>query len=132
MEPAPEARRGRRSAGEIPATQLCGADYPYSLAYDGLLQIQHNAFAATGIRYDTYQTATAQLHRIEEEAAKRAVHALRDLQGILRFKRSHLESMATRDNYASDRLPAALEDSQKGRSCPQRPSRDTSLQKKSP
>ncbi|ATZ69486.1 ORF3 polyprotein [Cacao swollen shoot Ghana N virus] len=50
--------------------------------------------------------------QLPSKTAKRAVHALRDLQGILRFKRSHLESMATRDNYASDRLPAALEDSQ--------------------
>ncbi|QCA48082.1 hypothetical protein [Cacao red vein-banding virus] len=110
MEPVPESG-GRRTAGEIPASQLCGSSYPYSLAYDGLLQQKQNAIAAGTVTLATERTVSAQLYKIEEEAAKRALLALRDLQGILHFKRDHLSSVATRDNYASDRLPAAQSDS---------------------
>nr|QCA48086.1 hypothetical protein [Cacao red vein-banding virus]QCA48094.1 hypothetical protein [Cacao red vein-banding virus] len=110
MEPIPESR-GRRMAGEIPTTQLCGISYPYSLAYDGLLQQKANAIAAGTVTFATERTVSAQLYKIEEEAAKRALLALRDLQGILHFKRDYLASVATRDNYASDRLPGAQQDS---------------------
>ncbi|ATZ69483.1 ORFY protein [Cacao swollen shoot Ghana M virus] len=110
MEPIPESR-GRRTAGEIPTTQLCGISYPYSLAYDGLLQQKKNAIAAGTVTLTTERAVSVQLYKIEEEAAKRALLALRDLQGILHFKRDHLASVATRDNYASDRLPGAQQDS---------------------
>nr|QJC63495.1 hypothetical protein [Cacao swollen shoot CD virus] len=104
MEPIPDQTTGRRAA-EIPATQLLGASYPYSLAYDGLLQQRRDTITHGTLTMATEQAISRQLYQIKEEAAKKALNALRDLQGILHHERNHLSSSATRDNWASDKLP---------------------------
>nr|QIM56928.1 ORFY protein [Cacao swollen shoot Togo B virus] len=111
MEPVPESPIGGRRAGEVPASQLSGVSYPYSLAYDGLLQQQKDAITHGKLTLATGQAISAQLYRIEEQAAKKALMALRDLQGVLHFKQDYLAATATRDNWASDRLPAVRQDS---------------------
>nr|ASG91850.1 ORFY [Cacao swollen shoot virus] len=110
MEPVPRSTGGRR-AGEVPTPQPSSASNPYSLAYDGLLQQRNSALTQGRLTLATEQAISAQLYHIEEQAAKKALMALRDLQGILHSKRDHLAASATRDNWASDRLPAIQQDS---------------------
>nr|ATZ69456.1 ORFY protein [Cacao swollen shoot CD virus] len=104
MEPVPDRTTGRR-ADEIPPTQLLGASYPYSLAYDGLLQQREDTITHGTLTLASEQAISRQLYRLKEEAAKRALNTLRDLQGILHHERNHLSNSAARDNWASDRLP---------------------------
>nr|CAE81282.1 hypothetical protein [Cacao swollen shoot virus] len=111
MEPVPSSPVGGRRAGEISTSQLSGVSYPYSLAYDGLLQQKKNAITQGRLTLATEQAISAQLYRIEEQAARKALMALRDLQDVLHSKRDYLTATATRDNWASDRLPAAQQDS---------------------
>nr|QJC63563.1 hypothetical protein [Cacao swollen shoot virus] len=111
MEPVPSSPAGGRRAGEVPTSQLSGVSYPYSLAYDGLLQQKKDAITHGRLTLATEQAISAQLYRIEEQAARKALMALRDLQGVLHFKQDYLAATATCDNWASDRLPAARQDS---------------------
>nr|QIM56932.1 ORFY protein [Cacao swollen shoot Togo B virus] len=107
----PNSPTGGRRAGEVPTSQPSGDSCPYSQTYDSLLQQRKDALTHGRLTLATEQSFTAQLYHIEEQAARKALMALRDLQGILHSKRDHLVASATRDNWASDRLPAAQQDS---------------------
>nr|ATZ69446.1 ORFY protein [Cacao swollen shoot Togo A virus] len=101
-----EPTTGRRAA-EVPATQLCGVDRPYSLAYDGLLQQRKNTLTHGNLTLATERSISAQLYRLKEQAAQTALIALRDFQSLLHYERDHLSSSATKDNWASNKLPLA-------------------------
>nr|ASG91845.1 ORFY [Cacao swollen shoot virus] len=111
MESIPTGVQSRRAA-EIPTSQLSGSNYPYSLAYDGLLQQRQNTITHGTLSLNTDQQVTRQLYKLEEAAAKKALSALGDLQGILHHKRAYLTASATRDNWAQDRLPAVRQGSE--------------------
>ncbi|CAG70344.1 hypothetical protein [Cacao swollen shoot Togo A virus] len=111
MEPIPDAVAGRRRAAEVPATQLRGVNYPYSLAYDGLLQQEKDTITHGTLSLATEQAISAQLYRLKEQAAQKALIALRDFQGVLHHEKNHLSSSATRDNWASDKLPLVRQSS---------------------
>nr|ASG91841.1 ORFY [Cacao swollen shoot virus] len=111
MESIPTGTQSRQPA-RIPASQLTGSSYPYSLAYDGLLQQRQDTITHGSLSLNTEQQITRQLYNLEEKAAKRALEALGDLQGILHHKRAYLTASATRDNWAQDRLPAVRQGSE--------------------
>nr|ASG91902.1 ORFY [Cacao swollen shoot virus] len=111
MEPIPSGNQGRRAA-EIPATQLSGVSYPYSQAYDGLLQQRKDTITHGVLTMDMDNKITAQLYKIEEKAAQKALKALHDFQGVLHHKRAYLHSEATADNWAGDRLPVTRQGSE--------------------
>nr|QJC63505.1 hypothetical protein [Cacao swollen shoot virus] len=111
MEPVPSPPIGGRRAREVPTSQLSGDSHSYRQAYDGLLQQRKDALTHGRLTLATERAISTQLYHIEEQAARKALRALQDLQGILHSKRDHLAASATRDNWASDRLPAARQDS---------------------
>nr|QJC63476.1 hypothetical protein [Cacao swollen shoot virus] len=111
MEPIPSGNASRRSA-EVPSTQLNGISYPYSLAYDGLLQQRKDAITHGNLSLQTERAIAGQLYKIEEAAAKKALQALHDLQGVLHHHKAHLQASATNDNWASDRLPVVRQGSE--------------------
>ncbi|ATZ69479.1 ORFY protein [Cacao swollen shoot Ghana L virus] len=111
MESIPTGNQSRRAA-EISPTQLSGVSYPYSLAYEGLLQQQKDTITHGTLSLSTTNAISAQLYRIEEAAAQKALAALHDLQGVLHHKRAYLTATATRDNWAQDRLPAVRQGSE--------------------
>nr|QJC63480.1 hypothetical protein [Cacao swollen shoot virus] len=111
MESIPTGNQSRRAA-EIPSTQLSGISYPYSLAYDGLLQQQKDTITHGTLSLTTDNAIRAQLYKIEEAASQKALAALHDLQGVLHHKRASLAATATRDNWAQDRLPVVKQGSE--------------------
>nr|ASG91837.1 ORFY [Cacao swollen shoot virus] len=111
MEPVPRGSQARNAA-TIPSTQLSGSTYPYSLAYDGLLQQRQNTITYGTLPLSLERNITEQLFRLEEKAAQEALRALHDLQGILHHKSAYLAASATRDNWAQDRLPTTQQGSE--------------------
>ncbi|ATZ69460.1 ORFY protein [Cacao swollen shoot CE virus] len=111
MEPIPAGTQSRR-VSEIPASQLGSSSYPYSLAYDGLLQQRHAILTTSSLPLSVDRQVAGQLYKLEEKAAKRALEALGDLQGIFHHKRAYLTASATRDNWAQDRLPTVRQGSE--------------------
>ncbi|ATZ69469.1 ORFY protein [Cacao swollen shoot Ghana J virus] len=111
MESIPDGNQTRRAC-EIPATQLNGASYPFSLAYDGLLQQRQDVITHGTLSLSKDTAIQSQLYKIEEQAAREALKALHDFQGILHHKRAYLHSSATRDNWAGDRLPGVRQASE--------------------
>ncbi|ATZ69474.1 ORFY protein [Cacao swollen shoot Ghana K virus] len=111
MESIPTGTQSRRAA-EIPASQFNGSSYPYSLAYDGLLQQRHEVITHGSLLLSVDRQISSQLYKLEEKAAKRALEALGDLQGILHHKRAYLTTAATRDNWANDKLPVVKQGSE--------------------
>nr|ATZ69451.1 ORFY protein [Cacao swollen shoot virus] len=111
MEPVPSSSTRGRRTGEASTPHLSSDSYSYSLAYNDLLQQRKDALTHGKLTLATDQAINAQLYHIEEQAAKKALRALHDLQSILHSKRDHLAASATKDNWASDRLPAVQQDS---------------------
>ncbi|ATZ69464.1 ORFY protein [Cacao swollen shoot CE virus] len=111
MEPVPRGSQAR-TASTIPSTQLGGSTYPYSLAYDGLLQQRQNTITHGTLSLSLERNITEQLFRLEEKAAQEALRALHDLQGVLHHKSAYLAASATHDNWAQDRLPTTRQGSE--------------------